>query len=163
MMSPYLGAALVVALVAIGWLLIRYTAYRARFKFTDADVKAAREDTKSRSRSVLSGKVQEQLAPLFPEFFAQFNPVDARFLGSPFDFLVFDGLDGGELVERVVFVEVKSGNSKLNARERLVRDAIQEGRVEYQLLRLPLPQEPSGSEVRGLPPTFPALRGCDQD
>jgi predicted Holliday junction resolvase-like endonuclease len=137
-----LGAALVVALIAIGWLLVQFTAYRARFKFSDADLKNAREDSKTRSRSVLSGKVQEQLAPLFPEFFAQFNPCDARFIGSPFDYLVLDGLDNGERVERVVFVEVKSGNSQVNRRERLVRDAIQAGRVEYQLLRLPLQQEP---------------------
>ena len=70
---------------------------------------------------MISGKVQEHLAPLFPEFIAQFNPKDARFLGSPLDFVVFDGLDDG-LVKRVVFVEVKSGKANLQSRERLCRD-----------------------------------------
>src|SRR6478735_5458931 len=128
-----LGAALVVALIAIGWLLIRYMSYRARFKFTDADLKHAREDSKSRSRSIISGKVQEHLAPVFPEFLARFNPCDGRFLGSPIDFIVFDGLDAGGTELRVVFVEVKTGKGNMTTRGRRVRDAIKEGRVEYQL------------------------------
>jgi predicted Holliday junction resolvase-like endonuclease len=90
MMLYDLGAALVVALVAIGWLLVRYTAYRARFKFTDADIKASRKDNSSRSRSVLSGQVQEQLAPFLPELLAQFNPCDVRHVGPPLDLIVFD-------------------------------------------------------------------------
>jgi predicted Holliday junction resolvase-like endonuclease len=139
----------VVALIAIGWLLVRYTAYRARFKFTDADVKAARDDSKTRSRSIISGKVQEHLAPVFPEFLAQFNPCDGRFLGSPIDFLVFDGLDAGEADLRVVFVEVKTGKGNMTTRGRRVRDAIKAGRVEYQLLRLP--PGPDASELPALP------------
>jgi hypothetical protein len=108
-----LGAALVVALIAIGWLLVRFTAYRARFKFTDVDLKLAREDSKIRSRSIISGKVQEHLAPVFPEFLAQFNPCDGRFLGSPIDYIVFDGLDAGETDLSVVFVEVKTGKGQI--------------------------------------------------
>jgi len=37
---------------------------------------------------------------------ASSNPKDARFLGTPLDFIVFDGLDEGE-VRRIVFVEVR--------------------------------------------------------
>jgi predicted Holliday junction resolvase-like endonuclease len=143
-----LGAALVVALIAIGWLLIRYTSYRARFKFSDADLKAAREDSKTRSRSVISGKVQEHLAPVFPEFLSQFNPCDGRFLGSPIDYVVFHGLDDGEEELRVVFVEVKTGKGRMTTRGRRIRDAVEAGRVEYQLLRLP---GPNLSEVPALP------------
>ena len=73
---------------------------------------------------------------LFPAFLSQFNPKDARFLGTPLDFIVFDGLDEGD-VRRVVFVEVKTGKASLLSGERRCRDAIEAGRVEYQLLRLP--------------------------
>ena len=73
--------------------------------------------TIDKSRSVVSGKVQEHLAPLFPEFLNQFNPKDTRFLGTPLDFIVFDGLDEGE-VRKVVFVEVKTGKAGLLSRER---------------------------------------------
>ena len=91
------------------------------------------------SRHVTLGKAQEHLAPLFPEFLQQFNPSDARFLGSPLDFIVFDGLCEGDDTEvrQVVFVEVKTGRASLSRRERRVRDAIEAGRVSYQLPGLP--------------------------
>jgi len=90
--------------------------------------RSVRRDAVQRSRAVTAGKVYEQLAPWLPDF--DFNPKDARFLGTPIDFIVFDGLDDGE-VRRIVFVEVKTGRSDLSLRERRVRDAIREGRVEW--------------------------------
>jgi predicted Holliday junction resolvase-like endonuclease len=87
-----------------------------------------RRDAVRRSMAVTVGKVHEQLVPWLPDF--GFNPKDARFLGSPIDFVVFDGLDAGDVL-RVVFVEVKTGGSDLSTRERRVRDAIRAGRVEW--------------------------------
>ena len=80
------------------------------------------------SRAVTTGKVIEQLAPHMPGF--PLNPRDARFLGSPVDFVVFDGLEEGA-VRRVVFVEIKTGGATLSGRERLVREAVRERRVEW--------------------------------
>jgi predicted Holliday junction resolvase-like endonuclease len=127
-----LVVALLVSLVALAWLY----AYKLRHPHTKDDLVKARRESIDKSRSVVSGKVQEHLAPLFPAFLSQFNPKDARFLGSPLDFIVFDGLDEGE-VRKVVFVEIKTGRAGLLSRERRCRDAIEAGRVEYQLLRLP--------------------------
>ena len=84
------------------------------------------------SRAIVRGQIYEQLVPYLPGF--RFNPKDAQFLGRPVDFVVFDGLDEGE-VRRVVFVEVKTGGAKLTTRERLVRDAIRDGRVEWAEIR----------------------------
>lgn len=95
-----------------------------------------RQDAIARSGSVNAGRVGETLAPYLPGF--TYNPRDARFLGSPVDFLVFDGLSDG-CVQQVIFVEVKSGQSELSTRERRVRDAVREGRVAWQELRLPGP------------------------
>ena len=83
-------------------------------------------------RAVTQGQVYEQLVPYLPEF--GFSPKDARFLGRPVDFVVFDGLDEGEL-RRIVFVEVKTGGSKLTPRERMIRDAVREGRVAWREVR----------------------------
>jgi len=135
-MTALLVVALIVALLVIAWLMASRASYRASYRYTEADVKSARQDSLTRSRSVVSGKVQEHLAPLFPEFLSQFNPRDARFLGTPLDFVVFDGLDDDQ-VRRVVFVEVKTAKAALTKRERLVRDAVEAHRVEYQLIRLP--------------------------
>lgn len=95
------------------------------------------------SRAIVRGQIYEQLVPYLPGF--RFNPKDAQFLGRPVDFVVFDGLDQGEL-RRIVFVEVKTGGAKLTTRERLVRDAIRGGHVEWAEIRadaaLALPQPP---------------------
>ena len=98
-----------------------------------AAVRAERKDAVERSRSVTAGKVFEQLTPFLPHF--PYDPRDARFLGSPIDFVVFDGLDR-DRVERVVFVEVKTGTSRLSDRERRVREAVQAGRVEWREIRI---------------------------
>lgn len=93
--------------------------------------KQIRQDAIQRSQAVTVGKVTEHLVPHLPNF--NFNPKDARFIGSPIDFLIFDGLndeDEGQLRE-VVFLEIKTGNSALTRRERLVRDAIKAGRVRW--------------------------------
>jgi predicted Holliday junction resolvase-like endonuclease len=135
------SAAWVAAAVALVALVVAVRAhyalhaYKALYRWTDQDLDLARKDSLSRSHLTVSGRVQEHLAPLFPGFVAEFNPRDARFLGSPVDFVVFDGLDAGE-VGRVVFVEVKSGKGGLTSRERLVREAVEAGRVEWRLLRL---------------------------
>ncbi|HWP37864.1 MAG TPA: Holliday junction resolvase-like protein [Gemmatimonadales bacterium] len=110
-------------LIALGWFL----AWRFRY------VRAARRDAVLRSQAVTVGKVFEQLVPYLPDF--PFNPKDARFVGSPVDFVVFDGLSDGA-VRRVVFVEVKTGGGELSTRERRVRDAVERGRVEWEVLRV---------------------------
>ena len=50
-----------------------------------------RSDAIGRSQSVIVGKVTEHLVPYLPDF--RFNPKEARFMGSPIDLIVFDGLD----------------------------------------------------------------------
>ena len=115
--------------LAIGLLvgLLAFIVWRAKH------AGAIRADAVARSQAVTVGKVFEQLVPYLPGF--GYNPKDARFLGSPVDFVVFDGLDAGAL-RRVVFLEVKTGAAGLSARERAVRDAIQSGRIAWDELRV---------------------------
>jgi len=115
-----------VAALAVAVLVLAFLLWKARY------TRAVRQDAIQRSLAVTAGKVYEQLVPYLPNF--PFNPKDARFLGSPVDFVVFDGLSEGE-VQRIVFVEVKTGDAQLSGRERRVRDAIQEARVEWHELR----------------------------
>jgi len=86
-----------------------------------------------KSRAVVGGLFSEQLAPYLPDF--PFDPTEARFIGKPVDFMIFRGL-AQESIHEVVFVEVKSGQSKLSSIERLLKQAILERRVswfEYQV------------------------------
>ena len=114
---------LLVAWVYVLMWKIRYTAI-------------IREDAVQRSQAVTAGKVHEQLIPYLPAF--PYNPKDVRFLGSPVDLVVFDGLAEGR-VRRIVFVEVKTGRAGLTSRERCVRDVIQAREVEWAELRVARP------------------------
>ena len=120
---------LIAAGVAVGFLLALVYHLWWRWRYSSA----IRRDAVQKSLAVTVGKVSEQLVPYFPDF--PFDPKDARFLGSPVDLVVFDGLGRGEL-RRVVFVEVKTGGAGLSGRERQVRDAVQSGRVEWLDLRV---------------------------
>ncbi|MDX6581488.1 MAG: hypothetical protein QOI10_672 [Solirubrobacterales bacterium] len=129
------SALLVLAVLALLWVAVAFARYRAVYRYADEDLTAARRDATRRSRSVLGGKAGEQLAPLVPEFSARFDPSEARFLGAPIDYVIFDGIGAGELRE-VVLVEVKTGRSKLNRNEREVELAVREGRVRFEVLRI---------------------------
>jgi predicted Holliday junction resolvase-like endonuclease len=126
---------LVIALIALVWVSIAYARHRLVYRYDAADLDAARKDATKRSRSVLAGKGAEQLAPLVPAFSDRFEASEARFLGAPVDYVVFDGLGEGELRE-VVLVEIKTGRSQLNRNEREVEHAVAEGRVAFEVLRL---------------------------
>lgn len=116
------GLLLGAAIATLGALL-----WKARY------TRFIRQDAIARSQATIAGLVHEQLLPVLPGF--PFNPKDARFLGSPVDLIIFDGLDAGQ-IKRVVFVEVKTGGSSLSRRERQLRDVLQAGMVEWQEMRL---------------------------
>ena len=90
--------------------------------------KEIRQDAIVKSQSVTMGKMTEHIVPYLAGF--AFNPTDARFIGSPIDLVVFDGLSEGN-VRKIVFVEIKTGASTLSTRERIVRDAITSKSVEW--------------------------------
>jgi len=124
--APRFDLLLVIAIgIVIAWLY--FLVWKARYSA------AIREDAVQRSLAVTAGKVHEQLVPYLPEF--GFNPKDARFLGSPVDLIVFDGLADGEL-RRVVFLEVKTGGAALTSRERQIRAVIEARDVAWAELRL---------------------------
>jgi predicted Holliday junction resolvase-like endonuclease len=132
------AALFAVTLIALIVLLAgraEYRAYRVEYPYSERDVEAARQQSVRQSRSVLNGQTLEQIAPYLPDLLDEFNPADARFLGQPVDYVIFDGGDEGCL-ERIVFVEVKTGRSALSARQRQIREVIGANRVEFRTVRL---------------------------
>ncbi len=97
--------------------------------------KEIRQDAINKSQSVTIGKMTEHIVPYLPGF--RFNPSDARFIGSPIDFVVFDGLGDGE-IKKIVFVEIKTGASNLSTRERSVRNAVQDKHIEWLEIKVNL-------------------------
>lgn len=92
-----------------------------------------RADAIMRSAAVSKGKILEHLAAFMSTF--AYHPADARFLGSPVDLIVFDGLADGKL-EAIRFLEIKTGKSRLTGREEEIRRAIEEKRVSWEQLKV---------------------------
>ena len=87
----------------------------------------------AQSRAVLGGKFTEQMAPYLPEF--QYDPTEARFIGSPIDLIVFPGLARGDPQE-IVIMEIKTGKTgQLTPQERKIRQLIEDGMVRWELIQ----------------------------
>lgn len=94
--------------------------------------KEIREDAIKRSREVTFGKITEHFLPFHPAF--DFNPKDVRFIGSPIDMIVFEGI-ADELEEvNIHILEVKTGKSKLSQRQKVIKKAVIEKRVFWKEL-----------------------------
>ena len=142
-----MGTALIVAaVVVLAFLIITINYYlierrfESRFKEWQAQEQAhwqnevirASKQAVTQSRAVLGGKFTEQMAPYLPEF--KYDPTEARFIGSPIDFVVFPGLSAGDPQE-VVIVEIKSGkNCALTPSERKIQQLIEDGMVRWELI-----------------------------
>lgn len=101
---------------------------------------SVRKDAADRSRYVLKGKIAEHMVPIIPEVF-KYNPSDARFIGAPIDYLIFDGytrVKDGESGEdiTVILADIKTGDAKLSRTERKIKEAVDSGRVRWETIRL---------------------------
>jgi predicted Holliday junction resolvase-like endonuclease len=92
------------------------------------------------SRSTLKGKMAEQMAPLLAGF--EYLPADARFLGDPVDYVVFDGYtavkdDGVDAASlELVILDIKHGKANLTGPQRAIARAIEAGRVRFEVVRI---------------------------
>ncbi|MFW9962773.1 MAG: Holliday junction resolvase-like protein [Candidatus Sifarchaeia archaeon] len=99
-----------------------------------------RKDAADRSRYVLKGKIAEHLVPMYRDVF-KYDPADARFIGSPIDYLIFDGytaVKDGNSDEpiTVILADIKTGDAKLNRTERKIKEAVEQGRVTWETIKL---------------------------
>jgi len=124
-----LGLVLVILAFIVGKKIGEYKKER----FWEGEIDKHRKDAVMRSRAVLSGQFSEQIAPYMPGF--EFSPSECRFIGKPIDLIVFKGMDNKE-IEEVVFVEVKTGNSKLSEQEKHLKKAIEDKKVRWKEYRM---------------------------
>ena len=108
--SLFLVASGFAACMIVG-LPIIYALLKASMEAQYADIvrKTSDEvakDAVRRSSAAIKGQIGERFAPFSDGF--GYEPADARFLGSPVDYVVFDGMTDGE-IKGVAFVEVKVG------------------------------------------------------
>ncbi|MFX1508684.1 MAG: Holliday junction resolvase-like protein [Promethearchaeota archaeon] len=127
----------ILLLVILG--LILYNIYQKRMvnirvqEQVQKEKDRIRKDALSRSRAVLKGKIGEQMAPLLDAF--PFEPSDARFIGSPIDYIVFDGYSHNRPTE-IVLIDIKTGNAQLSTTEKRIAQLIHQKRVRWMTIRI---------------------------
>ena len=107
------------------------------------DLAQAQKRSVNTSRAVLKGKMAEQLAPILPEF--PYLPSDAKFLGDPIDYVIFNGYtdlrDGsGQDNIEIILVDIKSGGARLTKGQQAIAEAIKQGRVRFETIRINFPE-----------------------
>ena len=147
-MAMLIGAAFGVILTTLiltqsrnGRIKAEYEQYIAELELEHQQALAqAQKRSVNTSRAVLKGKMAEQMAPIMPEF--RYLPSDAKFLGDPIDYVIFDGYtdfrDGDGAAEdiEVVLIDIKSGGARLTKGQQAIARAIEEGRVRFETIRI---------------------------
>jgi predicted Holliday junction resolvase-like endonuclease len=98
------------------------------------------KDATDRSRYVLKGKIAEHMIPMYRDVF-KYDPSDARFLGAPIDYIIFDGYSAvkdsnSDEPITVILADIKTGNATLNRTERKIKEAVEQGRVRWETIQL---------------------------
>lgn len=138
MMKIILGIVLFLSGLIIG-IFLTYSLLKKRAegwfeKWKSKREEEIRKDVIKRSRSAIKGKVGEQLAPLTPMF--EYNPGNARFIGSPIDYVIFEGYKEEE-PEEIIFADIKTGKkARLTPLQRKIRDLVEEGNVSWKTIRV---------------------------
>ena len=81
-----------------------------------------------RSISVRHGKLLEHYIPWIKEIFP-YGPTRFRFIGDPVDGVLFDN-------DKILFLEFKTGKSRLSSVQKRIKENIQKGRVEWKEVRI---------------------------
>ncbi len=144
----YLALLTLAAILALIVVIVIWQAERRRanarmedlLQGREKDLVSARRDSVERARSSLKGQIAEQMAPLLPGF--KYRPADARFLGDPIDYVVFNGYtalrdEGADPRElEIVLLEVKQGGSNLTPFQRGIARSVEEGRFRFEVCRV---------------------------
>ncbi len=83
--------------------------------------------SQKKSSEVRLGNIAETLAPFLDQF--NFNPEHCIFLGRPIDYISFGS-------KEITFIEVKSGKSQLNSKQRSIRDQVYNKQVAWKEIRI---------------------------
>jgi predicted Holliday junction resolvase-like endonuclease len=82
------------------------------------------------TQSVNIGFILERLAPVLKEF--RFDKNDCRSLFDPIDYVIFDGLNKTGEVQKIFFIDIKTGGARLNRNQKAVKQKIQDKLIEFK-------------------------------
>lgn len=103
-----------------------------RIKELESQLESIIDDKKKitsqkKSSEVRLGHIAETLAPFLDQF--DFDPENCVFLGKPIDYISFAD-------DEITLIEVKSGKSQLNSRQRHIRDQVKSNLIAWKEIRI---------------------------
>ena len=125
------------------YLFFKNREWKIRFdqkikEWKEQEEERIRSDAIARSARTLSGKTLERFVPFLEDF--PYDPHDARWIGDPIDFIIFDGYSSnkernGE-IKQIVFCEIKSGESTLSKIQKRIKDIVLKKKVKWEDFRV---------------------------
>jgi predicted Holliday junction resolvase-like endonuclease len=103
------------------------TIVKLQEKLSEQQELKAKVVSQKKSSEVRLGHIAETLAPFLDQF--EFEPEQCSFLGQPIDYISFGD-------EEITFIEVKSGNSQLNSKQRHIRNLVKDKKVNWKEIRI---------------------------
>lgn len=128
---------IIILLLGIAWLSVRL--YKYDRKNAELILRNNQLVYQKKSSEVRLGKTVENVAPFFDEW--PYDPNDFRFLGNPIDGISFNE-------DEIVFVEIKTGMSRLSKNQTKIKSLIKEGKVKFITFRA----NEKGINIKDYPP-----------
>lgn len=101
------------------------------------ELKTLKESIKASSeagaKAVNIGLILERMLPSLDEF--PFCCEDCRSLLDPIDYLVFEGLAAKGTVDKLFWVEIKTGQARLSSREREIKQLVEGKKLVWDIYR----------------------------
>jgi predicted Holliday junction resolvase-like endonuclease len=85
------------------------------------------------TRSINIGQIAEKILPSNKKF--DFNPSDCRVLLTPIDYISFNGFSDTGKVEKLSFIEVKSGNARLQSNQSEIKDILESAKNKIKVIK----------------------------
>ena len=82
------------------------------------------------AKAINLGFLLERLAPTLDGF--TFNKNDCRSMFDPIDYVIFEGLSEKQKVDKIVFVDIKSGGARLTPKQRKIKQVVEDKNVGFE-------------------------------
>jgi len=88
------------------------------------------QKSESGAKATNIGFILERLAPTMGGFRFAYN--DCRSLFDPIDYVIFEGLSDKGKVDKLFFVDIKTGEARLSKKQREIKSIISEKKVNFK-------------------------------
>ena len=82
------------------------------------------------AKAINLGFLLERLAPTLDGF--TFNKNDCRSMFDPIDYVIFEGLSEKQKVDKIVFVDIKTGGARLTPKQRKIKQVVEDKNVGFK-------------------------------